>query len=958
MKSKRNLGRSNRIESQTAKLGLTRTGQRRLMSTLAATLGALLATTSTAALAGEEVVYEAAPAWIEPIDLSSVERDPSNSLIVQDKQIRIEDGRLWEYTDTVYRLSSLQELGQVGTLTAQWLPDKGDLIVHEIAILRDGETIDVIEQGERMEILRRERLLEQRIIDGSLTATMSVPGLQVGDELRMRYSVTNSDQALGREVQSQQFLWREPRKVADFNRILASWSSDLDVRYQIGPDVEFGAPDQRDGYNWIDITLPLPEGEDYPYDAPARFNRPTLLQLGTFDGWGEVSSVMAPYYKVDGALDGLDDLNAKVDAIRAMPGTELEKAVAALELVQEDIRYLLNGLDGGNYLPQDVATTWEKKYGDCKAKTVILLAILADLGIDAEPVLASTNRGEMVPTSLPLPGAFNHVLVRATVDGKQYYLDGTSIGANIATVGNVPPFYYTLAIRDEGAELEQIVQETQRVADMGIELEMDASLGGDLPMLGTMRISMIGPRAAQMNASSEKITNDNKQRVGGGFGRAVGGRVSVLDVRIEEGNDDSEATIVIDAIFPPLFTFDGATAEYEPRLPSGSFEFSPDRSRKAWRDLPARVRPPSTASASFSITLPETEGEYEIRGDKQLDLTVARQQFKRDIELAGRELTIYEEQTSLGGEVPATEFRAERRKSAQLSRSKVKLVAPEDTPRRWRFAEGADRSVLGPIEAALSRLIEEDPEETQPYLNRMNFRYQTYDFEGALADLNSAIDIEATANLFEQRAHIHEQLLDLESARADLDEAYALDPMHDRAITLARMLTDLGELAEARALLEEVDGDEDVQRSLAYAMADVEAVEGNGTAGLELLADLLIDAPNNGDVLNSKCWFMGTWQIGIDDAIPVCTKAVENSNNTAMALDSRALAFLRVGRLDEALADAEAALELNPDQTETLLLRGLILREMGDKQGQGDIASALARSPSIARKYRQWGFNF
>ncbi len=958
MRSEFGAGRTDETSLQILSIGKSRRQSGGFSQAIGGVLGLLLATTAIPALAGDEVVYEAAPDWIEPVDLATVERDPSNSLVVQDTQIRIEDGRLWEYNDTVYRLSSLAELGQVGTLTAQWLPDKGDLIVHEIAILRDGETIDVVEQGERMEILRRERMLEQRIIDGSLTATMSVPGLQVGDELRMRYSVTNSDQALGREVQSQLMLWREPSKIADFNRVLASWSDNLDVRYQAGPDFDIGAPELRNGHNWLSVMLPLPEGEDYPYDAPARFQRPTLLQLGTFDNWGEVSSVMAPYYNVDGALDGLHDLKAKVDAIAAMPGTELERAVAALELVQEDIRYLLNGLDGGNYLPQDVATTWEKRYGDCKAKTVILLAILAELGIDAEPVLASTNRGEIVPTSLPLPGAFNHVLVRADIGGRKYYLDGTSIGANIDVVGNVPPFYYTLAIREDGADLEEIVQEVPRVADMGIELVMDASLGGDLPMLGTVKMTMIGPRAAQMNAASEKVTDDNKQRMAGIFRRMIRGRISVLEVDIEEGDDDSEATIIVNAILPPLLNFDGSIGEYEPRLPSGSFEFSPDRSRKAWRDLPARVSPPSSASAVFQITLPETQSPFELRGEKQLDVTVAGQQFKRNIDLDGRNLVIREDQTSLGGEIPAEEFRAERRKSSQLARSQVKLIAPEDMPRRWRFAEGADRSVLAPIDAAMGQLIDEEPEETAPYLNRASFRFMTYDFAGSLEDLNKAMEIEATARVYDQRAFVHQQLLDLESAKADLEEAYSLDPTHDRAIQLARMLTELGDLAGARELLDEVDGDEDTLRSRAYAMADVEAVGGNGSAGLAMLADLVVDAPNNAEVLNSKCWFMGTWEIDVSDAIPVCTKAVENSDNTAMALDSRALAFLRNGRLEEALADAEAALELNPEQTETLLLRGLIRRELGNSEGQSDITSAIARSPGIARKYRRWGFEF
>ncbi|MEQ8740238.1 MAG: DUF3857 domain-containing protein, partial [Hoeflea sp.] len=915
---------------------------------------------STPALAGEQVLYEPAPVWVEPVDLSTLERDPANRRVVQDKQIRIENGRLWEYFDNAYRITSLQEMTQVGTVTAQWLPDKGDLIVHEITILRDGETIDVIAAGEEMEVLRRERLLERQILDGSLTATMSVPGLQVGDELRVRYSVTNSDQALGKEVQTQTLLWREPNKFADFGRVRVSWEESLPVEYRAGPDFELPAPQIVGDFRQLEVILPLSEAEDYPSDAPWSYRRPPILQLGTFDGWEEVSSVMAPYYDTAGSLDGLDDLAAKVEAIRSGSADDLERAVAALELVQEDIRYLMNGLDGGNYIPQDVATTWEKKYGDCKAKTLILLAILNELGIEAEPVLASIQRGALVESSLPLPGAFNHVLVRANIEGRHYYLDGTGIGANLELVGNVPPFHVTLPIREEGAALEPIVQEVPRVANVAIEFALDARLGGDLPMPGTITMKLLGQGAAQMNASADKLTDDNKRALGGRFARFAGGQVNVVDVRIEQGEDDSEATVIVDALFPSLVQYDGSVGTIEPQLPTGSFRFRPDRSRRKWRDLPVVVPPPRASVGTYSFTLPETDGDFEIRGERQLDVTVANQRFEREVTLADGELTISETQTSLGGEIAPEDIRAERRKALSLARDKLKVIVPEDMPRRWRFAasgeKGSDRGELSRIEDMLARMIDQQPDETGPLLRRANFRFKTYDFAGALEDMDAALDLEATARLFQDRALVHAELRDFDSMAADLEEAWLLDPTPDRAIALARTLTDLGRTGEARDVLAQVDGDEEVQRSLAYALADVEALEGDGLAGLDRFAELLLDAPNDGSVLNAKCWYMGIWQVEIADAVATCTRAVENSENTAMALDSRAMILLRNGQLEEALADAEAALDLAPDQTETLLLRGLILRAMGRDDAEADIAAALARSPRIREDYRRWGF--
>jgi tetratricopeptide (TPR) repeat protein len=925
-----------------------------LRAALAASTGLALA---APALAGDEVLYAPAPDWVEPVDLAAVERDPANGVVVQDKQVRIESGRLWEYVDSVYRVSSLQEMTQIGTITAEWLPDKGDLIIHEITILRGDEPIDVLAAGEEMEVLRREQMLEQQILDGSLTATMSVPGLQIGDELRVRWSVTNSDQALGEEVQTQTMLWREPNKYADFGRVLVSWEDGLPVEYRAGPDFDLPPVEREGGYKRLEVMLPLPEAEDYPADAPVRYRQPPILQLGTFDGWTEVSSVMAPFYEVDGALDGLDDLTARVEAIRRRETGELARAVAALKLVQDDIRYLMNGLDGGNYIPQDVATTWERKYGDCKAKTLILLAILDELGVSAEPVLASISRGALVESSLPLPGAFDHVLVRATIEGKRYYLDGTGIGANEQIAGNVPPFLYTLPIRPEGAPLEEIVQDVPRVADVSLEFSLDARHGGDLPMPGTITMKLLGPGAAQMNASAEKLTADNKRELGARIANFAGSDVSTVDLRIEQGADDSEATVIVEALFPSLVSYDGSVGQIEPRLPSGSFRFRPDRSRRSWRDLPASVPPPRASVGTYRIALPETGGTFEIRGERQLDVTVANQRFEREVTLEPGELVISEKQTSLGGEIAPEDIRGERRKALALAREKLRVIVPPDMPRRWRFAGGGDRSELAQIEAMLAEMIAQQPNETDPLLRRANLRFITYDFEGALADMDAALELEATAKLFQDRAFVHAELRDPESAAADLEEAWLLDPTPERAIAYARTLTQLGRTGEARDLLAEVDGDEEVQRLLAYALADVEALEGDGLAGLDRFAELLLDAPNDPSVLNAKCWYMGTWQVEIADAVATCTRAVENSRNTAMALDSRALIFLRNGRVEDALADAEAALDLAPDQTETLLLRGLILRAMGRDEAEKDITAALARSPRIREDYRRWGFD-
>ena len=152
------------------------------------------------AWAGDAVLYQAAPAWI---DVATVKPKPANSnaiIMLLDSQARIETGSLWTYFDTAVALDSPEALTRFGTLTASWMPDKGDLIVHRVDLIRDGEVIDMLKGGATFEVLRRERGLEQRLVDGELTATLAVQGAKLGDVLRLAYSTTISDQAMGKNV--------------------------------------------------------------------------------------------------------------------------------------------------------------------------------------------------------------------------------------------------------------------------------------------------------------------------------------------------------------------------------------------------------------------------------------------------------------------------------------------------------------------------------------------------------------------------------------------------------------------------------------------------------------------------------------------------------------------------------------------------------------------------------------
>ena len=386
------------------------------------------------AQAADKPVYAPAPAWVKPappID-PAAPTDDASIFLVMDSQQRIENGQVWAYFDGATRAASTQVLGQIGTITLPWQPDKGDLIVHRAEIVRGSEHIDLLARGERFSVLRREQQLEQAQLNGLLTATMAVEGLRVGDVLRLSFSITQKDPTLKGNVQTFAPLVSAPFRVR-YARTRLMWPEALDLHWKAYAAGAHPVETKANGFREIDIALPLAKQPDLPADAPARYRSLPILEATSFADWPSVSKVMAPLYRTDGLIAPASPLAAEVDRIRAAESDPLKRAALALQLVQGKIRYLFKGMETGNYVPQTPARTWELRYGDCKAKTLLLLALLHALGVEAEPVLASIQGSGLVAVRLPSPGAFDHVFVRAAIGGESLWLDGTAGGARLTT---------------------------------------------------------------------------------------------------------------------------------------------------------------------------------------------------------------------------------------------------------------------------------------------------------------------------------------------------------------------------------------------------------------------------------------------------------------------------------------------------------------------------------------------
>ena len=181
-----------------------------------------------------------------------------------------------------------------------------------------------------------------------------------------------------------------------------------------------------------------------------------------------------------------------------------------------------------------------------------------------------------------------------------------------------------------------------------------------------------------------------------------------------------------------------------------------------------------------------------------------------------------------------------------------------------------------------------------------------------------------------------------------------LDPGSvDNILSVADLMARSGNYKSAVAMLEEhaaLGGDD--RRTYERSKQSILGDFGDAKEAVSFVNKLLEADPNDPDLLNQKCWTQGIRQIEIDTALSVCTRAVELSENSIAALDSRALLYFRLGRMEDALNDLNTVLDADPALPESRYMRSLVYTRLGRKaEAASDMAIAQRLAPIIREYY-------
>jgi tetratricopeptide (TPR) repeat protein len=109
--------------------------------------------------------------------------------------------------------------------------------------------------------------------------------------------------------------------------------------------------------------------------------------------------------------------------------------------------------------------------------------------------------------------------------------------------------------------------------------------------------------------------------------------------------------------------------------------------------------------------------------------------------------------------------------------------------------------------------------------------------------------------------------------------------------------------------------------------------------------------PNNADARAARYWVRAAGGREVQQAINDCDQALKIKADQPDVRDIRGFVNLRLGKIDDAIKDYDAALKLDPKLAGALYGRGVAKMKKNDRAGGGaDIASAKVCAPTSKRR--------
>ncbi len=662
----------------------------------------LLWAAAVAAELPEGLAKAPVPAWVTPMpDPAPAEAGGGLAYRLVDLQLSLLEGEPQEYNEFRFDVVHRDGLEKAGRWSIQYQPRFHRVLLHHLRVVRDGRASDRLPVA-RLELLRTERRAGDGIYTGWRTAEILIPDVQVGDRLEIAYTVVGSNPVLGGLVHrsftaaySQAVGLRQVRVLAPAERPLR-WRRTGPIEYQVS--------DRRRG-DIRELVLqarPLP-GIRHEGGSPGWFDGYGEIEVSNARDWAEVVAWSARLFRHQDSRAALHRLAGEL-GLAGRP--EAEVLTTALDYVQREVRYVSLSIGESSHAPAPPATTLARRYGDCKDKSLLLVGLLAEAGIQAEPVLVNTSLREHVSELLAGPQAFDHAVVRARIDGRWVYVDPTREPESGALAQRSPLGYGKgLAVAAGGQGLVGIEEPAHARPEVDVQTHWSL-LEPDEDGQHQLGVEVVTDyRYGQANGVRSRFRMDGAERVGTDYLDYMRGRYVDIDadgLPTLEDDADSNTVRVGERYRMPLEPDEDAPqALGEVNLSLFQIEDWLPGIRDSSRRWPLALGGPRHGRQVIRMPM---EGGWDIAPERE-EVENPHFRFRRSVSVQGNTLVIEGDWQRLSDHVPAEEYERARADLRQVYELMDYGVSLGSGGRSGRPASAGDLVWLGVATLGLALLL-------------------------------------------------------------------------------------------------------------------------------------------------------------------------------------------------------------------------------------------------------------
>jgi transglutaminase-like putative cysteine protease len=292
---------------------------------------------------------------------------------------------------------------------------------QELKVLRariwkkDGSVLDAQELGDRELAGNVSMYYDMR------SRQLRYAGVEKGDLVELEYSLTPRPRAAAHDGYFGELVLFAGHDPAELKRyvLLAPAEQKIFVHAEKVAPARAGIREGAQVFLWEARSVPALPREPR---SPGITEVSPYVHVSTLGDWKQLGAWYAELVRPQFALD----LTLESELRRILQGaqTDREKIAAIQEFVLRSTHYVALEFGIYSYKPYPVSQIYARRFGDCKDKASLMIALLRAAGIEAEIALVRTRSLGEVAAAPASIAVFNHAIVY--LPKYELWLDGTA----------------------------------------------------------------------------------------------------------------------------------------------------------------------------------------------------------------------------------------------------------------------------------------------------------------------------------------------------------------------------------------------------------------------------------------------------------------------------------------------------------------------------------------------------